>query len=170
MLDFYADWCVYCIQMEDRTFPAPGVQKALSNVVLLQADVTANDDEDTRLLKHFGLIAPGSPPIERGFLPSARQPPGAGQAGTIATFYELWPKCQLFRSAFIFCAEDCGIGERQVDSHQHAQASVYRDSLAGASCLCFLGVSSAARLMFDPGLCFEIRTTAKVYETQRRVG
>ncbi|TNF98824.1 MAG: protein-disulfide reductase DsbD [Gammaproteobacteria bacterium] len=58
MLDFYADWCVYCIQMEDRTFPAPGVQKALNNVILLQADVTANDDEDTRLLKHFGLIAP----------------------------------------------------------------------------------------------------------------
>ncbi|MCW8963947.1 MAG: protein-disulfide reductase DsbD [Gammaproteobacteria bacterium] len=58
MLDFYADWCVYCIQMEERTFPDAGVQRALSNVHLLQADVTANDDQDTALLKHFSLIAP----------------------------------------------------------------------------------------------------------------
>lgn len=58
MLDFYADWCVYCIQMEERTFPDPGVQKALANVHLLKADVTANDEQDTALLKHFGLIAP----------------------------------------------------------------------------------------------------------------
>jgi thiol:disulfide interchange protein DsbD len=58
MLDFYADWCVYCIQMEERTFPDPGVQKALANVHLLQADVTANDDLDQALLKNFGLIAP----------------------------------------------------------------------------------------------------------------
>jgi thiol:disulfide interchange protein DsbD len=58
MLDFYADWCVYCIQMEERTFPDPGVQERLSNVHLLQADVTANDDADQALLKNFGLIAP----------------------------------------------------------------------------------------------------------------
>lgn len=60
MLDFYADWCIYCIQMEERTFPDPGVQKALSNVHLVRADVTANDDEDKALLKHFSLIAPPS--------------------------------------------------------------------------------------------------------------
>jgi thiol:disulfide interchange protein DsbD len=58
MLDFYADWCVYCIQMEERTFPDAGVQQKLSNVHLLQADVTANDDADKALLKHFSLIAP----------------------------------------------------------------------------------------------------------------
>jgi thiol:disulfide interchange protein DsbD len=58
MLDFYADWCVYCIQMEERTFPDAGVQQKLSNVHLLQADVTANDDQDKALLKHFSLIAP----------------------------------------------------------------------------------------------------------------
>jgi len=60
MLDFYADWCVYCVQMEERTFPDPGVQKALANVHLLQADVTANDDDDKAILKRFGLIAPPS--------------------------------------------------------------------------------------------------------------
>ncbi len=58
MLDFYADWCVYCIQMEQRTFPDPGVQKALANVHLLKADVTANDEQDQALLKKFSLIAP----------------------------------------------------------------------------------------------------------------
>ena len=58
MLDFYADWCVYCIQMEERTFPDSGVQQALSGAHLLQADVTANDEADQALLKHFGLIAP----------------------------------------------------------------------------------------------------------------
>ena len=58
MLDFYADWCVYCIQMEERTFPDARVRRKLSNVHLLQADVTANDDQDKALLKHFSLIAP----------------------------------------------------------------------------------------------------------------
>ncbi len=58
MLDFYADWCVYCIQMEERTFPDSGVRQALSGAHLLQADVTANDGADQALLKHFGLIAP----------------------------------------------------------------------------------------------------------------
>lgn len=58
MLDFYADWCVYCIQMEERTFPDSGVRQALSGTHLLQADVTDNDQADRDLLKHFGLIAP----------------------------------------------------------------------------------------------------------------
>ncbi len=60
MLDFYADWCVSCKEMEKYTFSDAGVQQTLSNVVLLQADVTANDDEDKALLKHFGLIGPPS--------------------------------------------------------------------------------------------------------------
>jgi thiol:disulfide interchange protein DsbD len=58
MLDFYADWCTYCIKMEDYTFSDPAVQQALADTTLLQADVTANDSEDLALLNHFGLFAP----------------------------------------------------------------------------------------------------------------
>jgi len=58
MLDFYADWCTYCLKMEDYTFSDPGVQQALAGVTLLQADVTANDTEDLALLNHFNLFAP----------------------------------------------------------------------------------------------------------------
>ncbi len=58
MLDFYADWCVSCVEMEEYTFTDAGVQDALSNTVLLQADVTANDDEDQALLQHFGVFGP----------------------------------------------------------------------------------------------------------------
>ncbi len=58
MLDFYADWCVYCKQMEKYTFPDAGVQSALAGVALLQADVTDNDDADKALLAHIGVPAP----------------------------------------------------------------------------------------------------------------
>ena len=58
MLDFYADWCVSCIEMEHYTFTDDGVQNALSNSVLLQADVTANDAEDQALLERFGVFGP----------------------------------------------------------------------------------------------------------------
>jgi thiol:disulfide interchange protein DsbD len=58
MLDFYADWCVSCIEMEKFTFTDAGVQAALSNTVLLQADVTANDDADQALLQRFGVYGP----------------------------------------------------------------------------------------------------------------
>ena len=58
ILDFYADWCTYCIQMEEYTFPDPQVQKELANVTLLQADVTDNDETDIALLNHFKLFAP----------------------------------------------------------------------------------------------------------------
>ena len=58
MLDFYADWCVSCIEMEEFTFTDTDVQQALSNTVLLQADVTANDDEDQALLNRFGVFGP----------------------------------------------------------------------------------------------------------------
>ena len=60
MLDFYADWCVSCKEMEAFTFSDPAVQKALDGVVLLQADVTPNDEKDTELYKHFGIIGPPS--------------------------------------------------------------------------------------------------------------
>ncbi len=58
MLDFYADWCVSCKEMEAYTFTDTAVQAALSNTVLLQADVTANDDADQALLKRFGVFGP----------------------------------------------------------------------------------------------------------------
>jgi thioredoxin:protein disulfide reductase len=58
MLDFYADWCVSCIEMEHYTFTDLRVQEALSDTVLLQADVTANDKEDQALLKQFGVFGP----------------------------------------------------------------------------------------------------------------
>ncbi|VAW54228.1 Cytochrome c-type biogenesis protein DsbD, protein-disulfide reductase [hydrothermal vent metagenome] len=60
MLDFYADWCVSCKEMEHLTFADPAVQAALAGVVLLQADVTPNDAKDTELYKHFGIIGPPS--------------------------------------------------------------------------------------------------------------
>lgn len=58
MLDFYADWCVSCIEMERFTFSDPRVQAALSGALLLQADVTANDAADKALLQRFGVYGP----------------------------------------------------------------------------------------------------------------
>jgi thiol:disulfide interchange protein DsbD len=58
MLDFYADWCVSCKEMEAFTFTDSSVQGALKNVMLLQADVTQNDNEDRLLLNKFSLIGP----------------------------------------------------------------------------------------------------------------
>lgn len=60
MLDFYADWCVSCKEMEHGAFMDPTVRAALANTVLLQADVTANDGADQALLKHFGIYGPPS--------------------------------------------------------------------------------------------------------------
>jgi thiol:disulfide interchange protein DsbD len=57
-LDFYADWCVSCKEMEAFTFTDGEVQAALSNTVWLQADVTANDDADQQLLERFGVFGP----------------------------------------------------------------------------------------------------------------
>ena len=62
MLDFYADWCISCKEMEKYTFSDPKVIDALRGTLLLQADVTANDAQDQALLQdHFGL--PGPPAI-----------------------------------------------------------------------------------------------------------
>ena len=58
MLDFYADWCVSCKEMERFTFADPAVQAKLKSVLLLQADVTANSEADLALLKRFGLYGP----------------------------------------------------------------------------------------------------------------
>ena len=58
MLDFYADWCVSCKEMEKFTFVDPKVQQRLAGTVLLQVDVTANDAADKAMLKRFGLFGP----------------------------------------------------------------------------------------------------------------
>lgn len=58
MLDFYADWCVSCIEMEHSTFKDLAVINSLKGVILIQADVTANNDDDKALLKKFGLFGP----------------------------------------------------------------------------------------------------------------
>ncbi len=58
MLDFYADWCVSCKEMEKLTFTDAQVKKRLANMILLQADVTANNDDDKALLKRFNLFGP----------------------------------------------------------------------------------------------------------------
>ena len=58
MLDFYADWCISCKEMEHNTFSNPDVQKKLSEFTLLQADVTANSPEDKEMLKMFNLFGP----------------------------------------------------------------------------------------------------------------
>jgi thiol:disulfide interchange protein DsbD len=58
LLDFYADWCVSCKEMEKLTFVDPRVQAQVANTVLLQVDVTANDAADKAMLKRFGLFGP----------------------------------------------------------------------------------------------------------------
>ena len=58
MLDFYADWCISCKEMERFTFADAKVQAQLKDVVLLQADVTADSAADRALLKRFGLVGP----------------------------------------------------------------------------------------------------------------
>jgi thiol:disulfide interchange protein DsbD len=58
MLDFYADWCISCKEMEHGTFTDANVIQSLKDTVLLQADVTPNDDLDKALLKKFGLFGP----------------------------------------------------------------------------------------------------------------
>jgi len=58
MLDFYADWCVACKEMERFTFSKPAVNGKMKDVLLLQVDVTANNADDKALMKRFGLFGP----------------------------------------------------------------------------------------------------------------
>jgi len=58
MLDFYADWCVSCKEMERFTFSDPKVQAELGSMTLLQVDVTENSPADRELLKRFRLFGP----------------------------------------------------------------------------------------------------------------
>jgi thiol:disulfide interchange protein DsbD len=58
MLDFYADWCISCKEMEKYAFTHPDVLASLSGVVTLQSDVTANDSIDSALMKSLGIYGP----------------------------------------------------------------------------------------------------------------
>lgn len=58
MLDFYADWCTSCLELEHRTFTDPNIQRRLKAAILLQADVTANLEADRALLQRFQLFGP----------------------------------------------------------------------------------------------------------------
>ena len=58
MLDFYADWCVSCKEMERYTFSDERVRARFRDMVLLQADVTANNPDDAALLRRFRLFGP----------------------------------------------------------------------------------------------------------------
>ncbi len=58
MLDFYADWCVSCKEMERFTFADAAVQARLAGALLLKADVTANGAQDRELLRRFQLFGP----------------------------------------------------------------------------------------------------------------
>ena len=58
MLDFYADWCVSCKEMEKLTFSDPRVRAELDRMLLMQADVTAANEADRALLKRFSLFGP----------------------------------------------------------------------------------------------------------------
>ncbi len=58
MLDFYADWCIACKELEAFTFTDQQVQTALQNFVLIQSDVTAHNQHDQALLESLGLFGP----------------------------------------------------------------------------------------------------------------
>lgn len=58
MLDYYADWCISCKEMEAITFTNTEVGKAMSRFVLVQADVTVNNPDSQALLKQFALYGP----------------------------------------------------------------------------------------------------------------
>ena len=58
MIDFYADWCVDCVKLERTTFANPEIVSYLERAVVLQTDVTPNDDQDKELMKHLGIIGP----------------------------------------------------------------------------------------------------------------
>ncbi|WP_239016285.1 protein-disulfide reductase DsbD [Spiribacter vilamensis] len=58
MVDIYADWCVYCVQLEERTFTDPSVQEAVANAVLLRADVTDMTPEHRSLMSRLDVYLP----------------------------------------------------------------------------------------------------------------
>ena len=82
MLDFYADWCVSCKEMEKYTFSNADVQRDLAGFVLLKADVTANGSADQALLRRFGVYGP---PTTAFFGAHGRECRGFRLVGYVAT-------------------------------------------------------------------------------------
>lgn len=78
MLDFYADWCVSCREMERFTFTDPGVAQRMAGMLLVQADVTANNADDRALLKRFRLFGP---PGIMFFAPGGKELPDSRVVG-----------------------------------------------------------------------------------------
>ncbi|RYU59950.1 protein-disulfide reductase DsbD [Methylolobus aquaticus] len=70
MLDYYADWCISCQEMERNTFADARVAEVLAGLLPLQADVTANGPADQALLQRFGLVGP---PATLFFGPDGRE-------------------------------------------------------------------------------------------------
>ena len=75
-LDFYADWCIECKRMEKTTFKDSDIVVLSQQMTVLKADVTANDELDAELMKHFGIVGPpaslffaagGEPLVEHNF-------------------------------------------------------------------------------------------------------
>ena len=97
MLDFYADWCVSCKEMERYTFTDSQVKQSLASARLLRADVTANNADDQALLKRFGIFGPptiaffGPDGMERpqyrvvGYMKAAEFADVLRQAGVVGT-------------------------------------------------------------------------------------
>nr|WP_277949061.1 thioredoxin family protein [Coxiella burnetii] len=83
MIDFYADWCISCKQMEQFTFANQNVQKALAGFRLLRADVTRNDQGSTVLEKHFGVVAP---PTVLFLDPQGKEIPNSRIVGEMSAF------------------------------------------------------------------------------------
>jgi thiol:disulfide interchange protein DsbD len=60
MVDFYADWCISCIVMENEIFPLANISEKLSKMHLVKADVTENDQGNIALMESFGIFGPPS--------------------------------------------------------------------------------------------------------------
>ena len=58
MLDFYADWCISCKELENITFKDEAVISKLKGFTLLKADVTENNDDDKAMQAKFGVVGP----------------------------------------------------------------------------------------------------------------
>lgn len=78
MLDFYADWCISCKELEHNTFKNPAVMAALGDTLVLQADVTPDDAQDKSLNQYFGLFGP---PQVLFFKPNGEEIKGIRLAG-----------------------------------------------------------------------------------------
>lgn len=78
MLDFYADWCVACKELEKFTFTDEAVRRRMAGMTLLRADVTANNDHDRALLKRYTLFGP---PALVFFAPAGNELPGSRVIG-----------------------------------------------------------------------------------------